>query len=171
MENKVWAPSSNVLELLLLFSYILAEGDWVTDDCVKKERQSPITIDLDKVEEKKMDSDLSVPMGAFEKKFTFSNTWHNVEFVPESGALLLSGGGLEGMYELKGLHIHWGCSEHKIKGHEDMFVGEIHWVHGKKGADNNPLAVLGVFLKKGQESSPGVKFIIEGTDYHMSSSQ
>lgn len=78
---------------------------------------------------------------------------------------VLSGGPLEHTYQLAQFHCHWGktsdCgSEHTVDG--DSYAAELHFVHWNKDlypscsaavAAKNGLAVLGVFLKLGEENS------------------
>jgi len=84
-----------------------------------------------------------------------------LDYVPNKSNL--TGGPLEGPYELVQMHAHWGKqegrgSEHTING--KMFDGELHLVHYNKAYGSFPdavdkpdgLAVLGIFLKVGDSA-------------------
>ena len=75
----------------------------------------------------------------------------------------LTGGGLDGEYELWQFHAHWGDvdwrgSEHTVDG--QMYPGELHLVHWNRSKYDSPsiaagepdgLAVLAIFLEVGSE--------------------
>lgn len=127
-------------------------------------RQSPIDIATATAES---DSDLT------KKPLRWSYVSDNVKDIENTGASwkvntdgagsCLSGGALEGEYELWQLHAHWGSdddkgSEHTVDG--KAYAGELHLVHWNKSKYASPneaagepdgLAVLGLFLDIGDE--------------------
>jgi len=126
-------------------------------------RQSPINIETDKnvIETDEALDDLKfsyVPENCTQVGNTGAS-W-KVDVTPDGSSL--SGGPLEGEYQLAQFHAHWGGenargSEHTVDG--KMFSAELHLVHfntkyGSFGdAVDKPdgLAVLGILLKVGNE--------------------
>ncbi|KAF5895627.1 carbonic anhydrase 7, partial [Clarias magur] len=96
---------------------------------------------------------------------TISNNGHSVvvEFEDMDDRSVIQGGPLGNAYRLKQFHFHWGgkdCdgSEHTVSG--KTYVSELHLVHwnavryrtfGEAAAAPDGLAVLGIFLEKGDE--------------------
>lgn len=94
------------------------------------------------------------------------NNGHAIQVnVPESLDITVSGGGLDGTYQLAQFHMHWGStdcrgSEHTVDGKQ--YPLEIHYVHfntaygnlGTALGHDDGVAVLGVFVDVHDRSNP-----------------
>ena len=113
------------------------QAEWLTfsgSQC-GGDRQSPINIDTDDVE----DDDNSLIKLVFtnydqDHNGEFENTATNVEFVPDTLDATLTNH--LGMYTLMQFHLHWGeddteGSEHQVD--DEQLAAEIHFVHLKQG--------------------------------------
>jgi len=126
-------------------------------------RQSPINIETDKQDIETTDELDELQVEYVPKNCTnVENTGSSWKVNVESDGSSLSGGPLEGKYQLAQFHAHWGGensrgSEHTVDG--KMFSAELHLVHfntkyGNLGdAVDKPdgLAVLGMLIKVGTE--------------------
>ncbi len=119
-------------------------------------RQSPIDIITDNIKLEELEKPLkwSYPIGCAQ---TIANTGASWKIVME-GNCTLSGGPLDGEYQLWQFHCHWGSSdsrgsEHTVDGKE--YPGEMHFVHYKKAyltpkeavSSQDGLCVLSRFLE------------------------
>jgi len=131
-------------------------GDHV-ETCAK-ERQSPVDIPTKTAEESTASDSFNLENYDKEVSWTGSNNGHAVQLtLGEGEKLKVSGGFLDGAYELAQFHFHWGSktaggSEHTSAGHHHF--AEIHLVHFKEEYGSlggsvdkgDGLAVLGFFV-------------------------
>ncbi|CAF0769021.1 unnamed protein product [Rotaria sordida] len=78
-------------------------------------------------------------------RYTIVSTFNSE---PNLSALKLTGGGLQGIWEFVGLHLHWGenhksGSEHQVNGIK--YAGEIHFIY--MNPNIRQTAVLGIFIQ------------------------
>ncbi|CAF0865752.1 unnamed protein product [Rotaria sordida] len=78
-------------------------------------------------------------------RYTIVSTFNSE---PNLSALKLTGGGLQGIWEFVGLHLHWGenhksGSEHQVNGIK--YAGEIHFIY--MNPNTRQTAVLGIFMQ------------------------
>ncbi|CAF0851838.1 unnamed protein product [Rotaria sordida] len=78
-------------------------------------------------------------------RYTIVSTFNSE---PNLSALKLTGGGLQGIWEFVGLHLHWGenhksGSEHQVNGFK--YAGEIHFIY--MNPNTRQTAVLGIFMQ------------------------
>ncbi|CAD5234089.1 unnamed protein product [Bursaphelenchus xylophilus] len=118
--------------------------------------QSPIDLKLSKM--KVVNLDDHFVFENYDKVLVgeFVNNGHSVQFIPDAGQAIptVSGGMLDQKYQFVQYHYHWGQheggSEHTIGGLR--YPAELHLVH--QGVDDpTKLAVLGVFLKLGEQEN------------------
>ena len=105
------------------------------------DRQSPINIDTDDVEDD--DSLIKLVFTNYDQQVDgeFENTATNVEFVPDTLDATLTNH--LGTYILLQFHLHWGeddteGSEHQVD--DEQFAAEVHFVHLKQGSSPSDTA-------------------------------
>ncbi|XP_044765990.1 carbonic anhydrase isoform X2 [Coccinella septempunctata] len=138
----------------------------------KGEHQSPV--DIKPVDLKTLNCNKNLEWRYTpEKVKDIRNTGHAWQVDMIQGGSSLSGGPIEGTYELLQIHCHWGekddeGSEHTIDGKK--FAGELHMVHWNSSkypslqeAAKHPdgFCVLGVFLKPGAKNEEMEKVVAQ----------
>lgn len=127
-------------------------------------RQSPININTKDAEEKDLDA---FTFTHFDDKHAFEsiiNTGHTVRCDVKKGRVEVSGGGLEHVYSVLQLHLHWGDTDAHSTGSEHLlnskrFPMEMHIVTKRKDLELNEaitiddgLAVLGFFIEASDDT-------------------
>ncbi len=110
------------------------------------ERQSPVNID-NSVPDKKL---IPLEVNWTTTSTKIINNGHTVQFNCDAGSTLKANGKY---YDLKQFHYH-ALSEHKVK--DKHYPLEVHFVHQ---ANDNNLAVIGIFFKEGAKSQLFEKFL------------
>ncbi|XP_063727234.1 carbonic anhydrase 2-like [Symsagittifera roscoffensis] len=139
---------------------------------VQGERQSPIDIKIQEAKKKKGGPlKLDLIEGSKDSEWTFVNNGHTfVASPPEGVSWELSGGAIEGVFQLSSFHAHWGTckghgSDHLLSG--KRFDGEMHFVFkakaGQKKMPEDGFVALGILLNEQPATDEKAKPVIEDT--------
>ena len=155
------------------YSHLHGPESWANSfPAASGKRQSPIDIHTDKVlhDPSLEGTPLCISYG-LEDDYQLTNTGLSVQLSRTSASkeCQLRGGPLSHNYRFAQLHFHWGSadstgSEHLVNG--AAFAAELHLVHWNTDlfssvqealTQDQGLAVLGVFLRSGEEDHPALK--------------